>query len=104
MRVIFWPLGREKHLPQGKGKVLHSFMMGTEPALSAADNVDVIRFMEEEVLRLARKRAFEGIFTTNTSPLTQVLILPNQLAKFLNKSRLLNNIEKIPRARDLNFK
>lgn len=47
-------------------------MMGTEPALSAADNVDVIRFMEEEVLRLARKRSFEGIFTTNTSPLTQV--------------------------------
>jgi len=47
-------------------------MMGTEPALNAADNVDVIRFMEEEVLRLARRKSFDGIFTTNTSPLTQV--------------------------------
>ncbi|XP_059470894.1 beta-alanyl-bioamine nonribosomal peptide synthetase ebony [Neocloeon triangulifer] len=64
---------REKVLPKGKGKVVHSFMMGTEPALSAAENVDVIAFMEEEVLRLARRRSFKGIFTTNTSPLTQQL-------------------------------
>ncbi|XP_065340194.1 beta-alanyl-bioamine nonribosomal peptide synthetase ebony [Cloeon dipterum] len=83
---------RDKHLPKGKGKVVHSFMMGTEPALTPAENVDVIKFMEEEVLRLARRKSFEGIFTTNTSPLTQQLgtdifgykpLLETQINKFV---------------------
>lgn len=63
---------RDNHLPNGKGKILHSFMMGTHSSLSSKENVAVMEFMESEVLKLATKRRFEGIFTTNTSPLTQV--------------------------------
>jgi amino acid adenylation domain-containing protein len=64
---------REKQLPQGKGKVLHSFMMATNPSLNYQQNVEVMDFMEDEVLRLAQSKGFAGIFTTNTSPLTQQL-------------------------------
>lgn len=63
---------RDTHLPKGKGKILHSFMMGTNSTLTAKENVAVIQFMEEEVIRLARSKEFAGIFTTNTNPLTQV--------------------------------
>jgi len=66
---------REKQLPQGKGKVLHSFMMATDPSLNYQQNVEVMDFMEAEVLRLAQSKGFEGIFTTNTSPLTQVCVV-----------------------------
>ncbi|KAH0808989.1 hypothetical protein GEV33_013801 [Tenebrio molitor] len=64
---------RDERLPAGKGKILHSFMMGTHSSLSPKENVAVMQFMEDEVLRLATERHFEGIFTTNTSPLTQQL-------------------------------
>lgn len=65
---------RDSQLPKGKGKILHSFMMGTKSFLCPKENVAVMHFMEEQVLRLAKQRAFEGIFTTNTSPLTQVCL------------------------------
>lgn len=64
---------RETKLPRGKGKVLHSFMMATNADLSPAENVIVINEMENECLALTRRKGFEGIFTTNTSPLTQQL-------------------------------
>ncbi|XP_063239802.1 beta-alanyl-bioamine nonribosomal peptide synthetase ebony [Bacillus rossius redtenbacheri] len=64
---------REKRLPRGKGQVLHSFMLATDAALSAQENVAVVQFMEQEVLSLARRRGFAGVFTTNTNPLTQQL-------------------------------
>lgn len=47
--------------------------MGTSTALSAQENITVMQFMEEEVLKLAKRKQFAGIFTTNTSPLTQQL-------------------------------
>lgn len=62
---------RERCLPSGVGQILHSFMMATHPSLSAQENVSVIQFMEEELVGLAAKRGFAGIFTTNTSPITQ---------------------------------
>lgn len=46
--------------------------MGTDTTLDPATNVEVITFMEQEVLRLGKFKGFEGIFTTNTNPLTQV--------------------------------
>lgn len=64
---------RETNLPHGKGKVIHSFMMATNADLSPAENVIVINEMENECLALTRRKGFEGIFTTNTSPLTQVM-------------------------------
>jgi hypothetical protein len=75
--AIKFEILREKQLPQGKSKVLHSFMMATDPSLSYQKNVEVMHFMEAEVLRMARSRCFTGIFTTNTSPLTQVCVVTN---------------------------
>ncbi|KAF7285868.1 hypothetical protein GWI33_009545 [Rhynchophorus ferrugineus] len=64
---------RDNELPVGKGKVLHSFMMGTHSSLTPRENVAIFQFMENEELKLAKTRGFAGIFTTNTSPLTQQL-------------------------------
>ncbi|XP_075232512.1 nonribosomal peptide synthetase ebony [Lycorma delicatula] len=64
---------REQYLPKKKGEVLHSFMMGTNQNLTPAENVSVMQFMEEEVIRLALHSDFTSIFTTNSSPLTQQL-------------------------------
>ncbi|XP_066261449.1 beta-alanyl-bioamine nonribosomal peptide synthetase ebony isoform X2 [Euwallacea similis] len=64
---------RDNQLPLGKCKVQHSFMMATHSSLSPRENVAVFQFMEQENLKLAKERGFEGIFTTNTSPLTQQL-------------------------------
>lgn len=46
--------------------------MGTDITLNAATNVQVITFMEQEVVQLGKARGFDGVFTTNTNPLTQV--------------------------------
>lgn len=64
---------REQKLPQGKNQILHSFMMGTCAELSAQENIEAMHFMESEVLKIAIRRNFAGILTTNTSPLTQQL-------------------------------
>ncbi|XP_055677420.1 beta-alanyl-bioamine nonribosomal peptide synthetase ebony [Lutzomyia longipalpis] len=64
---------RDNQLPPGQNVVLHSFMMGTSAELNAQENVAVIQFMEEQVINVARRNKFTGVFTTNTSPLTQQL-------------------------------
>ncbi|GAB0092883.1 uncharacterized protein DMENIID0001_079320 [Sergentomyia squamirostris] len=64
---------RDGQLPPGKNAILHSFMMGTSPELNAQENISLIQFMEEEVIKLALRKKFQGVFTTNTSPLTQQL-------------------------------
>lgn len=47
--------------------------MGTSAQLNAQENITVMQFMEDEVLEVAARKGFAGIFTTNTSPLTQQL-------------------------------
>lgn len=47
--------------------------MATSADLNAKENIAVMHFMENEVLKLARRKQFAGILTTNTSPLTQQL-------------------------------
>ncbi|XP_050357431.1 plipastatin synthase subunit B [Nymphalis io] len=64
---------RDTMLPEGKGTILHSFMMATGAELSARENVSAIRALELGTERVARERRFRGVFTTNTSPLTQQL-------------------------------
>lgn len=49
-------------------------MMATHSSLTTKENVAVMKFLEDETLRLAKERGFDGIFTTNTSPLTQVTV------------------------------
>ncbi|CAH2097149.1 unnamed protein product [Euphydryas editha] len=64
---------RDTMLPEGKGTILHSFMMATDSQMSPQDNVSAIRLLELGTERVARERHFRGVFTTNTSPLTQQL-------------------------------
>ncbi|XP_046591136.1 plipastatin synthase subunit B [Neodiprion lecontei] len=64
----------EEQLPKGKGQIFHSFMMGTNSRLTSAENVALVRVMEEHVFRVARQKGFDGVFATNTSPLTQQLV------------------------------
>ncbi|EFN81121.1 hypothetical protein EAI_00160, partial [Harpegnathos saltator] len=64
---------RENRLPKGKGQIIHNFMMSTSSELNAAQNVLIMRQMEEHCLELIKREKYVGIFTTNTSPLTQQL-------------------------------
>nr|AAG28774.3 mutant e4 ebony [Drosophila melanogaster] len=75
---------RDNYLPKGLNQILHSFMMGTAEKLNPRENIACMHFMEHEVLRVAREKQFAGIFTTNTSPLTQ------QLADVYHYKTLLN--------------
>lgn len=63
---------REYKLPKGKGQIIHNFMMATNSDLTSAENVLVMRQMEEYCLQFAKRKGYRGIFTANTSPLTQV--------------------------------
>ncbi|XP_012526136.1 tyrocidine synthase 1 [Monomorium pharaonis] len=64
---------RDCRLPKDKGQIIHSFMMATSGDLNSAENVLVMRQMEEYCLQFAKQKGYSGIFTTNTSPLTQQL-------------------------------
>lgn len=64
---------REKHLPPGKNKILHSLLMGTSPELNAQENISCMDFMQNEIVNLAINRKFTGVLSTDTSALTQQL-------------------------------
>ncbi|OAD52131.1 Tyrocidine synthase 3 [Eufriesea mexicana] len=64
---------RERRLPKGKGQIIHNFMMTTSSDRNSAENVILMKEMEEYCLRMAKRKEYAGIFTTNTSPLTQQL-------------------------------
>lgn len=64
---------RDSMLPPGKGTILHSFMMATAESLTPRENVAAIRALENATMNIAKDRGFLGVFTTNTSPLTQQL-------------------------------
>lgn len=48
-------------------------MMGTHENLQARENIALITFMENEVIRFSKANKCAGVFTTNTSALTQQL-------------------------------
>jgi len=58
-------------LPQGKGKLLHSLMVGVAEDVDDSERVSLIELMEEQNILIAQKNKFEGIFTTNSNPLTK---------------------------------
>ncbi|KYM95748.1 PREDICTED: mycosubtilin synthase subunit C-like [Cyphomyrmex costatus] len=60
-------------LPKDKGRILYTSITGTNSDLNPAENVLAIRYMEEYCLQFAKQTEYSGIFTTNTSPLTQQL-------------------------------
>ncbi|GJQ71327.1 hypothetical protein Trydic_g11061 [Trypoxylus dichotomus] len=64
---------RDNVLLHGKEKILRAFLVCTRSTLAPAENVAIVNFLESNVLKLAKERKFAGIFTINTSPLTQQL-------------------------------
>lgn len=50
-------------------------MIGTDTSLNAVENIEVVTFMETEVIKIAKRKGFIGVLTTNTNPLTQVGVL-----------------------------
>ena len=72
---------RESKLPKGLGQIYHVSMMTTSQDLSPSENVIMIKEMEHQCLDFAKSRGFYGIFTTNTSPLTQVSLICNLFKK-----------------------
>uniref|UniRef100_A0A0P6E9S3 Ss-alanyl conjugating enzyme n=1 Tax=Daphnia magna TaxID=35525 RepID=A0A0P6E9S3_9CRUS len=62
---------REKHFEKRKNLLIHSFMMATAETSSALENVQLIQKTEEEILSLAKRKGFVGVFTTNTNELTR---------------------------------
>lgn len=51
-------------------QVLMAFMMGTAKTLSSTENIQVVNFMEQQVLKIAKEKGFKAIVTTNTNALT----------------------------------
>lgn len=47
--------------------------MVTNECLNARENIAVVTFMENEVIRLAKEQKFYANITTNSNPLTQQL-------------------------------
>lgn len=74
---------RNNKLPKDKGKILYNFMMATYKELNFAENVLVMGQMGEYCLEFAQQKGYVGIFTTNTSPLTQVNYKFNNKFKYL---------------------
>ncbi|XP_014252851.1 uncharacterized protein LOC106668519 isoform X2 [Cimex lectularius] len=66
---------RDTMLP--KSKVLHSFMLGTDQRLTPQENVEITEILESYIVQMGKERGFVGVFTTNTSPLTQQLAVIN---------------------------
>lgn len=79
LRVVFEFLGelqqtvRQAHATTATGQLFHAGMMGTSAQLTAQENIAAMHCMETEVLRVALAKGYSGVFTTNTSPLTQQL-------------------------------
>lgn len=46
-------------------------MVGTSPDLNSAENIEVVSFIETNILRLAKAHKFQAVQTTNSSMLTQ---------------------------------
>lgn len=46
-------------------------MMGTSKELNSQENIQVVTFMENQIIKLAKHKNFTAIVTTNTNPLTQ---------------------------------
>lgn len=46
-------------------------MMGTAKTLNAAENIQCVRFMEEQILNVAKENECKAVMTTNSNQLLQ---------------------------------
>lgn len=52
-------------LQDGKNKIFHAFMMGTNINLDGKENITVMQFMEDKAIKIAKENQFSGIVTTS---------------------------------------
>lgn len=71
-KTIINAKSREALVDKKKRHVLQNFLVATDGTLSPAENVALVQCVEQETLSLAKSRGFKCIFTSNSSPLTQV--------------------------------
>ncbi|XP_057376385.1 beta-alanyl-bioamine nonribosomal peptide synthetase ebony-like isoform X2 [Daphnia carinata] len=64
-----------KHFEKRKNLLIHSFMMATAETITPVENVYLIQKMEEEILSLAKRKGFAGVFTTNANELTRQICI-----------------------------
>ncbi|XP_045028498.1 tyrocidine synthase 3 [Daphnia magna] len=64
-----------KHFEKRKNLLIHSFMMATAETTTPPENVYLIQKMEEEILTLAKRKGFVGVFTTNANELTRQICI-----------------------------
>lgn len=62
----------KKKLLKEYKKIFYSFIVGTKETLSPQENVMVVHFMEQQIIRLAKRKNFEGVLTSNQTPITEV--------------------------------
>lgn len=53
--------------------ILENIFVTTHDSLNAQENIAMVTFIENEIVRLAKEQKFYGIFTHNSNPLTQQL-------------------------------
>jgi catalase (peroxidase I) len=61
----------ETQIKPAKGEVLHDFLQGTSLKLTGEENIELVGFMEAQVIEIARAKGFRGVFTNNSNALTQ---------------------------------
>ncbi|CAL8104334.1 unnamed protein product [Orchesella dallaii] len=76
---------QRQKLPKGRGKLIHSFMMGTPDDVDEGESVAAVEAMEDHVLRMAHEKQFMGVLTTNTNPLTRQIDLDIHGYEVLNE-------------------
>ncbi len=72
--MICYSTNREKNLTTkaNYGYLMHCMLSGTVDDVSLVHRVILIRLIETEKIRLARRRGFSKLITTNTTPLARV--------------------------------
>lgn len=56
-------------------RICYAYMLGTVESLTPQENVLVVHFIEQEIIKLARAKNYEGILTMNQSSLTLVCFI-----------------------------
>lgn len=80
-------------------KVLKAFLMGTEKSLNSAENIQVARFVEDHILKVAKAKLFKAVITTNANQLAQQIdesILGYKTLKTFQINRYVDSAGKRP--------
>lgn len=71
-------------------KIMYATLSATTLTLTPQENVEVMQFIEQEIIKVAKSASYNGILTTNTSRITEVCTRPLSMtfSKFFFYSNL----------------